>query len=189
LVTGNPEVRYARNGRVALAYQVFGDGPVDVLFVPGFVSNVELNWELPAFARFLDRLASFARLIVIDRRGTGLSDPFAPEESPSHETMVDDLQAVIDAAGAERVAIFGFHEGGMLGALFAAARPERTSALVTFATAPSGMKTTVYPWQWSEEEWEPYLVDMSERWGSNAYSDEILRFVAPTASRDERVRT
>ncbi len=189
MVTNVPEVRYARNGGVALAYQLVGDGAIDVLFVPGFVSNIELNWELPAFARFLTRLASFARLIVIDRRGTGLSDPFAPDDLPSHETMVDDLRAVIDAAGAQRVAIFGFHEGGLLGALFAAGRPDRTSALVTFATAPSGMKTDAYPWQWSEEEWEPYLADMSARWGSRDYSDEVLRFVAPTASNDERVRS
>ena len=180
-------MRYARNGRVALAYQIVGYGPLDLLFLPGFVSNVELNWELPAFARFLERLASFARLIVIDRRGTGLSDPFAPDDLPSHETMVDDLRAVVDAADAERVAIFGFHEGGLLGALFAASHPDRTRALVTFATAPSGMKTEEYPWQWSEEEWEPYLEDMAERWGTKAYSDEVLRFVAPAASRDEEV--
>ncbi len=181
-------MRYARNGRVALAYQVVGSGQLDLLFVPGFVSNVELNWELPAFARFLERLTSFARLIVIDRRGTGLSDPFAPDDLPSHETMVDDLRAVVDAAGAPRVAIFGFHEGGLLGALFAATHPDRTSALVTFATAPSGMKTDVYPWQWSEGEWEPYLEDMAERWGTEAYSDQVLRFGAPSASRDEGVR-
>ena len=183
-----PEVHYARNGRVALAYQVVGSGPFHVLFIPGFVSNLELNWELPAYARFLMRLASFARLIIIDRRGTGLSDPLSRDDSPSHEAMVDDIRAVIDAAGANRVAVFGFHEGGMVGALFAASHPERTSALVTYGTAASGIRTSEYPWAWSEDEWEPYLSDMERRWGTVAYSDEVLAWVGPSAFSDDQVR-
>jgi class 3 adenylate cyclase len=183
-----PLTRYARNGSVALAYQVIGDGPIDLVFVPGFVSNLEVSWELPSYARLLTRLASFTRLIAVDRRGTGLSDPLSSSDTPSHETMVDDLLAVMDAAASDRAAIFGFHEGGLLGMLMSASHPERTSALITYGTAATGMKSADYPWQWSAQEWEPYLEDMAERWGTPGYMDEMLEWVWPTAQGDEVVR-
>lgn len=181
-------MKYARNGRVALAYQVVGEGSSDLLFVPGFISNLELNWELPAYARLLTRLASFTRLIIVDRRGIGLSDPLSADDRPSHETMVDDLRTVLDAAGSSRVATFGFQEGGVLCAMFAASQPDRTRAVVTYATAATGRGSDDYPWQWSPAEWEPYLQDMAARWGTPEYSLEILRWIAPSAFPDEEVR-
>lgn len=107
-----PETQYARNGAVALAYQVTGDGPRDLLFVPGFASNLELNWELPPYERLLTRLASFTRLIAVDRRGTGLSDPLSSSDGPSHEAMVDDLLAVMDAAGSDQAYRIGSSTSG-----------------------------------------------------------------------------
>jgi DNA-binding SARP family transcriptional activator len=171
-----PTTRYARNGAVALAYQVLGDGSIDLVFVPGFVSHLELNWELPSYVRLMERLATFTRLITVDRRGTGLSDPLSLSDKPSHETMVDDLLAVMDAAASERAAIFGFHEGGILGLLLAASHPERTSALVTYGTAAAGMTSVNYPWSWSFQEWESYLKDMADRWGTPDYADELLEW-------------
>ncbi len=113
-----PETRYVRSGGVTVAYEVVGDGPVGLVYVPGFLSYVERSWEHPAYARFLRRLASFSRLIVLDKRGTGLSDPIAGV--PSAEARMDDIRAVMDAAGSERAALFGAFEGGPLSLLFAA---------------------------------------------------------------------
>ena len=111
-VSARPETRYARSGDVTIAYQVVGDGPVDLVYVPGFLSHVEWSWEHPPFARFLQRLASFSRLILFDKRGTGLSDPVAGVPAP--EERMDDIRAVMDAAGSERAALFGVFEGGPL---------------------------------------------------------------------------
>ncbi len=130
----HPKTEYARSGDLHIAYQVVGRGPLDLVYVPGWVSHVELAWEEPTLARFLTRLASFSRLITFDKRGTGLSDRVPPEDLPSLETRMDDLRAVMDAAGSERAAIFGFSEGGNLSTMFAATYPERISALVMFGT-------------------------------------------------------
>jgi len=127
-----PETRYAKSDDVNIAYQVVGGGPLDLVYVHGWVSNVEYGWEVPPLARFLRRLASFSRLILFDRRGTGLSDPVSNDELPTLEERMDDVRAVMDAAGSERAAIFGVSEGGNLAALFSASYPERTFALVTF---------------------------------------------------------
>jgi class 3 adenylate cyclase len=183
-----PEIRYARRGTAALAYQVIGDGPIDLVFVPGFISNLEVNWELPAYARMLRRLASFARVIAVDRRGTGLSDPLSSSDLPSHETMVDDLLAVMDGARSDRAAVFGFQEGGLLGVLMAAGHPERTSALITHGTAVTGMGSPDYPWQWTDAEWEPYLREMAERWGTPGYANELLEWAWPSARGDAVAR-
>ena len=123
-----PETQYARSGDVHVAYQVSGDGPLDLVLVPGFVSHVEYQWEDPLTARFFERLASFSRLIRFDKRGTGLSDRVAGV--PPLEERMDDIRAVMDAAGSERAAILGFSEGGQLSMMFAATYPERTSALL-----------------------------------------------------------
>jgi pimeloyl-ACP methyl ester carboxylesterase len=125
-----PETRYARNGDAHIAYQVWGDGDRDLVLVPGFLSHVELIWELPAARRFYERLGSFARVVSFDRRGTGLSDPFTVERAPDLETRVNDLLAVMDAAGSARAAVYGQSEGGPTAILFAAMCPERTQALV-----------------------------------------------------------
>src|SRR6202008_805745 len=124
-----PETRYAKSGDVNIAYQVVGDGPFDLIHVPMFVSNLELQWEDPAERRYFERLASFSRLIMFDKRGTGLSDRV--EVAPLEERM-DDLRAVMDAAGSERAAIYGGSEGGALSILFAATYPDRVSALVLY---------------------------------------------------------
>ncbi len=130
-----PQTRYAKSGEVNIAYQVVGEGPVDLVFVPGFVSHLDLQWADPRIARFLEKLASFSRLIMFDKRGTGLSDPVAGP-APLEDRM-DDVRAVMDAAGSERAALFGLSEGGPMSVLFATTYSERTSALVlcgTFAT-------------------------------------------------------
>src|SRR5947209_4018680 len=127
-----PRTRYARSGKVNIAYQVTGEGPLDLVYVPGWVSHVELAWEDPDYARFLRRLSSFARLITFDKRGTGLSDRVAEDQLPTLEMRMDDVRAVMDAVGSQRAALFGFSEGGNMCVLFAATYPERTSALVTF---------------------------------------------------------
>ena len=127
-----PRTAYARNGDVRIAYQVVGDGPLDLIMTPGFISHVDLWWMLPETRRFMERLSSFARLILYDKRGTGLSDPSpAP---PSVEERMEDLHAVLDAAGSQEAALFGFSEGGPLSMLFAATYPERTAALVLFGS-------------------------------------------------------
>jgi pimeloyl-ACP methyl ester carboxylesterase len=131
-----PETRYAQSGEVNIAYQVVGDGPLDLVFVPGFVSHLDLQWAEPRVARFLDKLASFSRLILFDKRGTGLSDPVAAP-APLEDRM-DDVRAVMDAAGSERAALFGLSEGGPMSVLFAATYPERTQALILCGTHPTG---------------------------------------------------
>src|SRR5881398_2426516 len=127
-----PRTRFTRSGNVHIAYQVVGEGPLDLVYVPGWVSHVELAWEEPTLARFLQRVASFSRLIMFDKRGTGLSDRVPNDRLPTLEERMDDLRAVMDAAGSQRAAVFGFSEGGSLATLFAATYPQRTIALVTF---------------------------------------------------------
>jgi pimeloyl-ACP methyl ester carboxylesterase len=122
------EVRYARSGNVNIAYRVAGDGPFDVVFIPGTTSHVELAWDVPFLRTMFDRIASFARLIVFDKRGTGMSDA-APADSPL-EVRMDDVRAVMDAAGSQRAAVFGVSEGSAMSILFAATHPERAWALV-----------------------------------------------------------
>src|SRR3954454_4129123 len=127
-----PSTCYARSGPVSVAYQVIGDGAIDLVMVPGFVSHVEVAWEEPRLARFLTRLASFARLIVFDKRGTGMSDPVA--SPPSIDERMEDIGAVMDAAGSTRAAILGISEGGTLSLLFGQAHPERTRAIVLYGS-------------------------------------------------------
>src|SRR5690349_2815529 len=129
-MAGLPETRYVRNGGVHIAYQVLGAGPLDLVVVPGHISHLEHHWEAPPVARFLRRLASFSRLILFDKRGTGLSDRSA--ESPMLEQRMDDVRAVMDAVGSRRAALLGISEGGSMAALFAATYPERTVALILF---------------------------------------------------------
>jgi pimeloyl-ACP methyl ester carboxylesterase len=128
-----PEVRYVRTDEgIHLAYQEIGDGPVDLLFVPGYASNLHSQWELPSYARFLQRLASFSRLICVDRRGAGLSDRFSTDDLPPVEDLARDLEAVLDAVGSERAAVFGAEDGGMIACMLAATRPERVSGLILY---------------------------------------------------------
>ena len=130
----SPDTRYARSGSLHIAYQVIGDGPFDLVMIPGFVSNVELTWEDSAEARFVQRLASFSRLIRFDKRGTGLSDRVPVDLLPSLEERMDDVRAVMDAARSERASIFGLSEGGPMSILFAASYPERVERLVLYGS-------------------------------------------------------
>ncbi len=138
-----PKTRYARCGDLSIAYQVAGDGPADIVFVPGFVSHVELFWELPGFGPVLRRLAQFSRLIVLDKRGTGLSDRVA--NIPTLEERMDDMRAVMDAVGSERATLLGISEGGPMSILFAASHPERTSALVLWGGFARTVQAADYP--------------------------------------------
>src|ERR671910_1997432 len=136
-----PEVRYARNGEVAIAYAVVGTGPDDLVYLSPY-NNLDIAWENSLYERFLRRLSSFARLIVIDRRGTGVSDRYPPKDLPPLEDLVDDLTAVLDDVESERAVLFGFSDAGALCALFAAARPERASGLVLYSTAARGTQAS-----------------------------------------------
>src|SRR5215472_7022375 len=127
-----PETRYARSGELRIAYQVVGSGPFDLVFVPGFVSNVDLFWEMPEWAYFFGRLSAFSRLILFDKRGTGLSDRVAG--IATLEERMDDVRADMDAAGSERAALFGVSEGGPMSLLFAATYPQRARALVLYGS-------------------------------------------------------
>jgi pimeloyl-ACP methyl ester carboxylesterase len=155
-----PSVSYARSGDVNIAYQVIGDGPLDLVFVMGWVSHLEYFWREPRFARFLTRLASFTRLILIDKRGTGLSDRVA--ELPSLEQRMDDVRAVMEAAGSRRAALLGVSEGGPMCSLFAATYPEKTAALIMVGSYARRLRDDGYPWGPTRAE-------------HNAFCDVILR--------------
>ena len=178
-----PEVRYARNGDVAIAYQVLGDGPVDLLFVPGFASNLLWNWQLPLYARFLTSLASFSRLIVIDRRGTGLSDRFSPDDLPPLETLAEDLGVVLDAVGSPRAALFGCEDGGLTCSLFAATHPDRSRALVLYSMSPGR-----YEGGWSDETWQAYLDAVATGWGTRSFAMYDYRQIAPSHLEDRAIQ-
>ncbi len=184
-----PDTRYVRSGDVDIAYSVTGDGPVDLVYLPGYVSHVEGLWEGERSARFLRRLASFSRLILIDRRGTGLSDRVATDALPSPETQMDDLLRVLEAVGSERPALFGVGINATLCALFAATFPDRTSSCVLFGAAACGTRQPDFPWQYTEEEWEVYFRRQREGWGTAEYADEQLRSIGASFADDPAERT
>ncbi len=160
------ETKYARSGDVHIAYQVVGEGPLDLVYVPGWVSHVELAWEEPDYARFLNRLGSFSRLIWFDKRGTGLSDRVPDNQLPTLEERMDDLRVVMDAVGSERAAVFGSSEGGNLSALFAATYPERTTALVMYGTFATRIWSPDYPWAPTPEERQQTYELVEREWGN-----------------------
>ena len=163
----NPETRYARSGDVNIAYQVTGDGPLDLVLVPGFVSHLDIDWEEPRYAQMLRRLSSFSRLIRFDKRGTGLSD--RATGLPDLETRMDDVRAVMDAAGSERAALYGYSEGGPMCCLFAATYPQRVSALVIYASyAKRRDPDEDYPWAATWEERQEYAREVERDWGTHA---------------------
>jgi class 3 adenylate cyclase len=176
-----PETRYARSGNLNIAYQVIGEGTLDLVYVPGWVSNVELMWDEPAHERFLRRLASFSRLILFDKRGTGLSDRVPHDQLPTLEERMDDIRAVMDAANSGRAALFGFSEGGNLCVLFAATYPERTAALVTFGIFAKRIWSPDYPWAPTPEARQREFELVEREWGR----DMDLATLAPTVASDE----
>ncbi len=159
-----PETRYANSGGLHIAYQVVGDGPFDLVYVPGWISNVELMWEDPAHAHLLRRLASFSRVILFDKRGTGLSDPVPLDRLPTLETRMDDVRAVMDAAGSERAVVFGSSEGGLMSVLFAATYPQRTIALVAYGIFAKRLWSPDYPWAPTPEVRRRFLAEIERTW-------------------------
>jgi class 3 adenylate cyclase len=177
-----PETRYAKSGDVHIAYQVVGNGPIDLVLIPGLWTHIEHQWEEPSFARFLERLASFTRLIVLDVRGAGLSDR-APELPPMEQQM-DDVLAVLDATGSASAAFLGLSQAGPMAILFAASHPERTRALVLYGTYAMPRKEPDYPWGRTQEWLADYDRLIDQEWGSGVF----LAQVAPTRVADEPFR-
>lgn len=168
-----PVTRYAKSGDIHIAYQVFGEGPIDLVFVPGFVSHIENYWDEPSFARWLRRLGSFSRVIMFDKRGTGLSDQV--NELPGMDQRMDDVRAVMDVVGIERAVIFGISEGGSLATLFAASHPEQSQSLIIY-----GGFAQFSSWFPTQEALESLFQYIDKNWGSG----ESLPMFAPTKDGD-----
>src|SRR5918993_1806671 len=177
-----PRVSYARSGNVNIAYQVVGEGPIDIVFVMGWVSHLEYFWNEPSFASFLTRLSSMARLILFDKRGTGLSDPVPISELPSLDTRLDDVRAVMDAAGSRRAVLMGVSEGGPLCSLFAATYPEKTQALIMIGSYARRMWDHDYPWGRTLEDRDRFCQTIIEDWGGPVGLEERAPSVAGDAA-------
>lgn len=173
------EIRYARNGGIAIAYQVVGEADVDLVLVADFMSNLVFWWLSPHWRGFYERLARSFRLILFDKRGTGLSD-HGPQYA-TLETRMEDMRAVLDAVGSSRAVVFGAQEGTLMATLYAASYPERTRALVLFHPAVVGGGTET-------REVQEELSELRERWGTREFSDELLQRVSPTLYPDEAYR-
>jgi pimeloyl-ACP methyl ester carboxylesterase len=177
-----PETKYTKSGDVHIAYQVVGEGPIDLVVVPGFVSHVEYIWEEPRAANFLRRLASFSRVIMFDKRGTGLSDRVGPV--PTLEQRMDDVRAVMDAVGSRQAALFGASEGGPMSLLFAATYPARTSALIIYGSYARRAWAPDHPFGRTEEEMANLLKAVESGWGSPVG----IETWAPSLVQDELLR-
>ena len=162
---GPPETRYARSDGVHIAYQVVGEGALDVLFISGWASHVGGIWEGRWLARPLQRLAEFSRLIIFDKRGTGMSDPVPSRELPNLETRVDDIRAVLDAAGSQRTVLFAVNEGTSAALLFAALHPDRTAAVVVVNGSAHARRDDETPWGIPTEDIEARMLELRTRWG------------------------
>jgi class 3 adenylate cyclase len=181
-VTTRPKTHYTRSGDLNIAYQVTGDGPFDLVWVPGWVSHMEVAWEDPRLGPFLERLASFSRLILFDKLGTGLSDRVPTNQLPTLEQRMDDVRAVMDAAGSEQAALFGASEGGVMCALFAATYPERTRALVLYGTYAKGTSTADFPMGFVPAEALDEFIDaLPEVWD---VAGGLINVWAPSAADD-----
>jgi pimeloyl-ACP methyl ester carboxylesterase/DNA-binding XRE family transcriptional regulator len=177
-----PDIRYASNVHISIAYQVIGNGPHDLLATPGALSHLEYMWEEPGAARYLRGLAAFCRLLLFDKRGTGMSDR-AGDGIPTLEERIDDMRAVMDAAGSQRAALLGWSEGGPMSILFAATYPERTSALILYGAYARNHWAPDYPWRSAKptaEELVQREQEIRSRWGTREYSLAMLQRFAPT---------
>ncbi len=177
-----PPIEYARSGDFHIAYQVTGEGPLDLVLVPGWISHLEAAWEQPRLVRSFRRLASFSRLILIDKRGTGLSDPVPPQSLPTLEERMQDLAAVLEAVGSSRTALYGISEGGPMCMLFAASHPERTAALVVYGSWARAFKAPDQDWGFEPSDFEQVLTSLEPRWGEG----EAVNVVAPSLAGDEQ---
>lgn len=183
-LTSLPETRYARSGDVNIAYQVVGNGPLDLVFVMGWISHLEYFWRESNFSAFLRRLASFSRLILFDKRGTGLSDRVPLDELPTLEQRMDDVRAVLEAVGSKRAALCGVSEGGPMSALFAATYPERTAALIMIGTYAKRIWDPDYPWAPTAQQRAQFFAEMQQNWGGPIGIEER----APSKANDPKFR-
>jgi pimeloyl-ACP methyl ester carboxylesterase len=167
-VTEPPRTRYARSGDLDIAYQVLGDAgrEVDLVLVPGSLNTLQNFWQISELRRFVDRLSSFARVVLLDKRGTGLSDRLAPGQVPALEEGIDDVQAVLDAVGIEQFALMGVADGGPLAIVYAASAPDRVQSLVLHATSARVRWAPDYEWGMSDEVVEAWFALVRERWGT-----------------------
>jgi pimeloyl-ACP methyl ester carboxylesterase/DNA-binding winged helix-turn-helix (wHTH) protein len=179
-----PETHYVQSGDVNIAYQVVGEGDIDIVFVMGWVSHLEYFWKHHLFASFLDRLASFSRLILFDKRGTGLSDRVPVNQLPTLEQRMEDVHAVMDAVGSERAVLIGVSEGGPMCSLFAATYPERTAALVMIGTYAKRIRDDDYPWAPSAEQRGRFIDLVNSDWGKPVGIEER----APSMADDPEFR-
>jgi pimeloyl-ACP methyl ester carboxylesterase len=199
-VTGT---KYAKSGNVNIAYQVIGDGPRDLVYVPGWVSNVELMWDDPVLASILRRLSTFSRVILFDKRGTGMSDPVPETDLPGLEERMDDVRAVMDAVGSEKATLMGHSEGGNMSILFAATFPERTEKLILVGVYAKRVWSEDYPWAPTTDEREADISQTEQTWGDpeaipdymlgaraheKAFRDWVARYLRLSASPKAAVR-
>jgi class 3 adenylate cyclase len=177
-----PRTQYAKSGGLNIAYQVIGDGPFDLLYAPGFISHLEAAWEVPFIADLFERLASFSRLISFDKRGTGLSD--RPGKPTTFEERMDDVRAVLDAAGSEQAALFGISEGGPMCMLFAATYPDRATSLALYGCGPRFSQTPDWPWAAPPDAQSSFLDWVEQRWGQG----DVLSTFVDGLAHDQRER-
>jgi class 3 adenylate cyclase len=177
-----PDVKYARSGDVAIAYQVVGDGPLDVVFIRGTIADLLAGWDQPLFVDHVRGLIRSGRGLLFDKRGSGLSDPV--RQVPTLETRMDDIRAVMDAAGSERAVLWAAQEGSRIALLFAATYPERAHALVLYDPTARGLWAPDYPWAPTDEDWREELREIRERWGDRDYLVRRIHRMAPSRAED-----
>ena len=177
-----PDVKYARSGDVAIAYQVVGEGDTDIVFVRGTLADLLAGWDMPLFVDHIEGLAGAGRAILFDKRGSGLSDPV--RQVPTLETRMDDIRAVMDAVDSERAVLWAAQEGSRIAVLFAATYPERTSALVLYDATARGLWAPEYPWAANDEAWRRELREIRDRWGDRDYLVERAHKLSPVGAQD-----
>ena len=177
-----PDVQYARSGDVAIAYQVVGEGPIDTVFVRGTLADLLAGWDMPLFVDHVDGLARSGRVLLFDKRGSGLSDPV--RQVPTLETRMDDVRAVMDAVGSDRAVLWAAQEGTRIALMFAATYPERTTALVLYDPTARGLWAPDYPWAMNEDWWRHELREIRDRWGDRSYLVERAQRLSPVGSQN-----
>ena len=185
-ISVQPKTRYAKSGDVSIAYQIVGDGPIDIVFVNGFVGNLEVQAENPGDQAFFERLASLGRVIRFDRRGTGLSDRV--REVPTLEARMDDVRAVMDAVQSPRAVLVATFEAASMAMVYSATYPERVAGLAVYNPVAKGVRSPEYPWAWSEEEYGRWIEQIETRWGDRDFAAEDLREYAPTVADDPDIQ-
>ena len=178
-----PDVHYARSGDVAIAYQVVGEGPIDLIFIRGTLADLLAGWEMSLFVDHIEGLARSGRVLLFDKRGSGLSDPV--RQVPTLETRMDDIRAVMDAVDSERAVLWAAQEGSRIALLFAATYPERTSALVLYDPTARGSWAPDYPWAAGEDEWRRELREIHDRWGDRDYLMERAHRLSPFGAQND----